>query len=163
MSTTYQWDTRICGVGHPNFLLFNSLISREDVKQWVEWPWVDGWGDWAQKAYLANGSSSLFNSISFFHVSHSGNHQLLSLFFLLGESGILFLHPSHQRWYAKWKLSWNTCTLHAHFCTFGISLNSQSVLIDKISASELSQMLIKSALLVGTMRKFSKYYNKISF
>ncbi len=35
------------------------------------------------------------------------------------------------------------------FCTFGADLYAQSVLIDKISASELSQKFIESALLVG--------------
>ncbi len=58
--------------------------------------------------------------------------------------------PNHQRWYAKWKLSWNLHTLHAHFfCTFGANLYAQSVLIDKISASELSLKFIMGALLVG--------------
>ncbi len=38
------------------------------------------------------------------------------------------------------------------FCTFGADLYSQSVLINKISASELSRKLIKSALLVGYIR-----------
>ncbi len=39
---------------------------------------------------------------------------------------------------------------HTHFCTFGTDLYAQSVLIDKISASEFSRKFItKSALLVG--------------
>ncbi len=44
-----------------------------------------------------------------------------------------------------------TCiyTLHTHFCTFGADLYAQSVLINKISESELSRKFIKSALLVG--------------
>ena len=37
-------------------------------------------------------------------------------------------------------------------CTFGADLHAQSVLIDRISASEFSRKFIKSALLVG-------YYN----
>ncbi len=57
--------------------------------------------------------------------------------------------PNHIWWYAKWKLSWNIHTLHTRFCTFGTDLHAQSVLINKISASELSQKFIKSALLVG--------------
>ena len=40
-------------------------------------------------------------------------------------------------------------TLHACFCMFGADLYAQSVLVDKISASELSRKFIKSALLVG--------------
>ena len=39
--------------------------------------------------------------------------------------------------------------LNARFCTFGADLHAQSVLVDKISASELSRMFIKSVLLVG--------------
>ncbi len=35
------------------------------------------------------------------------------------------------------------------FCTFGADLYAQSVIIHKISASELSRRFIKSALLVG--------------
>ncbi len=57
--------------------------------------------------------------------------------------------PNHQRWYAKWKLSRNTYTLHTRFCTFGADLYAQSVLSNKISASELSRKFIESALLVG--------------
>ncbi len=46
------------------------------------------------------------------------------------------------------------------FCMFGTDLYAQSVLINKISALELSRKLIKSALLVGydspmTMRNFT--------
>ncbi len=40
-------------------------------------------------------------------------------------------------------------TLHARFCTLGADLHAQSVLIDKLSASELSRKFIKSALWVG--------------
>ncbi len=42
----------------------------------------------------------------------------------------------------KWKLSWNipVYTLHAHFCTFGTDLYAQLVLINKISALELSKI-----------------------
>ncbi len=38
----------------------------------------------------------------------------------------------------KWKLSWNMYTLQTCFCTFGADLYAQSVLINKISALELS-------------------------
>ena len=55
----------------------------------------------------------------------------------------------HQRWYAKWKISWIIYMLHTHFCTFDANSYAPSVLINKISASELSRMFIKSALLVG--------------
>ncbi len=44
-------------------------------------------------------------------------------------------------------------TLHTRFCTFDTDLNAQSVLINKISASELSMKFIKSALLVGGEEK----------
>ena len=59
--------------------------------------------------------------------------------------------PNHHRWHAKWKLSWNSYSTHCMhvFCTFGTNLYTQSVLINKISASELSQKFIKRALLVG--------------
>ena len=40
-------------------------------------------------------------------------------------------------------------TLHTRFGTFGADLYAQSVLGDKISASELTRKLIKSAMLVG--------------
>ncbi len=42
------------------------------------------------------------------------------------------------------------CTHYIHvFCTFGTDLYAQSVLINKISASELSRKFIESALLAG--------------
>ncbi len=41
-----------------------------------------------------------------------------------------------------------TCCVHV-FCTLGADLYAQSVLISKISASELSRKLIKGPLLVG--------------
>ncbi len=40
-------------------------------------------------------------------------------------------------------------TLHACFCTFGTDLYAQSVLINRISASELSRNFIRDPLLVG--------------
>ncbi len=40
-------------------------------------------------------------------------------------------------------------TLHTCFCMFGADLYAKSVLSSKISASELGQKFIKSALLVG--------------
>ena len=55
----------------------------------------------------------------------------------------------YPRLYAKWKLSWNICTLHTGFCTFGTNLYAPLVLTNKVSASELSWKFIKSALLVG--------------
>ncbi len=42
-------------------------------------------------------------------------------------------------------------SLHACFGTFGTDLFAQSVLINKISALELSRKFIKSALLVGVL------------
>ena len=64
------------------------------------------------------------------------------------------LSPNHQRWHAKWKLSRSEYAHVAHtfFCTLGADLYAQSVLINKISASELSRKLIKSALLVGRVQ-----------
>ena len=60
------------------------------------------------------------------------------------------VQPNHQRWHAKWKLSWNTYTSHARLCTVGTDSYAHSVLVSKISASELSRkLLIKGALLVG--------------
>ncbi len=44
-------------------------------------------------------------------------------------------------------------TLSTRFCTFGADLHAQSVLSNKISASELTRKFIKSALLVGTSIK----------
>ena len=48
-------------------------------------------------------------------------------------------------------------TLHTHYCTFGADLQAQSVLSNKISASEVSRNFIKSALLVwvdaGSLKK----------
>ncbi len=40
-------------------------------------------------------------------------------------------------------------TLHTRFCTFGTDLHARSVLINKISASELSRKFTKGELLVG--------------
>ncbi len=57
--------------------------------------------------------------------------------------------PNHQRRHAKWKLSSNVYTLHTRFCTLGADSYAQSVLINKISASELSRKFVKAALLVG--------------
>ena len=66
----------------------------------------------------------------------------------VSQSSTAIFLPNHQRSCAKWKLSWNI--LHTtHFCTLGANLHAQSVLISKISASELRKRLIKSALLVG--------------
>ncbi len=59
--------------------------------------------------------------------------------------------PNHQRWYAKWKFISNIYRMHTHLCMFGVDLYAQSVLSNKISASELSRKFIKSALLVGRL------------
>ncbi len=48
----------------------------------------------------------------------------------------------------------NGSSLHTHLHTFGTNLYAQSVLINKISSSELSWKFIKSALLVGYSSKF---------
>ena len=57
--------------------------------------------------------------------------------------------PNQQRWYAKCKLSRNMYTLYTRFYTFGPDFHAESVISNKISASELSRKFIKSALLVG--------------
>ena len=44
--------------------------------------------------------------------------------------------------------------LHARFCMLGADLHAQLVLINKISASELSRKFIKGALLVGQSFRF---------
>ena len=77
--------------------------------------------------------------------------QLLSPRHKIRSCRHLELTPNHQRWYAKWKLSWNTYILRTHFHTFCTDLYAQLVLISKISASELSRKFIKSALLVGLL------------
>ncbi len=48
-----------------------------------------------------------------------------------------------------------TYTMHTRFCMFGTKLYAQSVLINKISASELSRKFVMSALLVGCVSLFS--------
>ena len=60
--------------------------------------------------------------------------------------------PNQQWWHAKWKFSRNMYTLRTRFCTFGADLRAQSVLINKISASEISRKFVKGALLVGRVR-----------
>ncbi len=58
-------------------------------------------------------------------------------------------HPNQQRWYAKWKFSWNMYTLHTRSCTFGTDRYAQPAIINKISALELRRKFIKGALFVG--------------
>ncbi len=50
-------------------------------------------------------------------------------------------------------------TQHKRFYTFGTNLYAQLLLINKISASELSRKFIKSALLVGSgaVKYYSRY------
>ncbi len=58
---------------------------------------------------------------------------------------LLSWFPNHQRWHAKMEAQ----SEHAHvahtlfFCTSGADLHAQSVLINKISSSELSRKFIK--------------------
>ncbi len=49
--------------------------------------------------------------------------------------------PNHQRWYAKWKLSWNTCTFHTRFRAFGNDLYAQSVLSKFLHRSLVGRLL----------------------
>ncbi len=58
-------------------------------------------------------------------------------------------HPTTNGGMQKRNLSWSTNTLDTRVCTFGADLYTQSVLINKISASELRRKFIKGALLVG--------------
>ena len=55
--------------------------------------------------------------------------------------------PNHQRWYAKWKLGWNICSIR--IARLALICKLSRWLVSKISASELSRKFIKSALLVG--------------
>ncbi len=84
---------------------------------------------------------------------NNADSYLSILFFTMGGEGqapnCYHYLPNHQLWHARWKLSRSTHTLHTHFCTFGADLCAQSVLSNKISASELRRKFIKSALLVG--------------
>ncbi len=69
-------------------------------------------------------------------------------------SAISNWQPNQQRWYAKWKRSVGICTHCMHvFARLAPDLCAQSVLISKISASELRRKFIKSALLVGLVQK----------
>ncbi len=54
------------------------------------------------------------------------------------------VHPTNQRWYAKWELSWNVHALRTRFRTLGADLHALSVLIDEISSSELGRKFIKN-------------------
>ena len=58
--------------------------------------------------------------------------------------------PNHQQRYAKCKLGREYVHVaHTFFARLGTDLCAQSVLNNKISASELSGKFIKSTLLVG--------------
>ena len=63
-------------------------------------------------------------------------------------------HPQPPKVVCKVRAQ-SECIHVAHaffFCTFGTDLHAQSVLINEISAAELSWKFIKGALLVGTRR-----------
>ncbi len=83
------------------------------------------------------------------------NTAQLSLVWAFTDTCILCL-PNHQQWNANWKFRWNMYTLHTRVfaqeeaCTTEhADLHAQSVIINKISASELRRKLTKGALLVG--------------
>ncbi len=58
--------------------------------------------------------------------------------------------PNHQRWHAKWKLSWNMCAMRTRFCTFGSDFVMLSLwLLTKFLRRRSVGSLFKSALLVG--------------
>ena len=52
--------------------------------------------------------------------------------------------PNHQRWYAKWKLSWNMYTLHTRLCTFGPNLYStlSRCLLKNLHRSSVGRLLV---------------------
>ncbi len=52
-------------------------------------------------------------------------------------------------------------TFHTRFCTFGADSYAQSVLINKISAAELSRKFIKTALLVGSLSLPVQVYRRL--
>ena len=84
--------------------------------------------------------SSVFDVSFSFHLKRGSLNE---------ESCLIARIPNHQGWHAKRKLTWNKCTTHTYFRTFRADLYAQSVLINMISAAELSRKFIKSALLVG--------------
>ncbi len=61
-------------------------------------------------------------------------------------------NPTTNGGMQNWKLGRNMYTLRTYFCTFRADSYARSVIINKISASELSRKFAKSALLVGTTR-----------
>ncbi len=65
---------------------------------------------------------------------------------LLFVSSGMFYTPTTNGGMQKWKLGRNMYTLHARFCTFGADLHAQSVIVNKISASELTRKFTKSWL-----------------
>ena len=67
----------------------------------------------------------------------------------LSDFHVSFWAPNHQRWHAKWKFGRNAYTFRTRLRTFDSDLHAQSVIINKISASELTKKFVKSALLVG--------------
>ncbi len=58
--------------------------------------------------------------------------------------------PNHQRWYAQ---SGSSVGNTVFFCTFGTDLYAQSVISNKIAASELGRKFNKGPLLVGQQQK----------
>ena len=67
------------------------------------------------------------------------------------------MQDQHQL--VRTKHSGNMYTSHTCVCVFGADSNAQSVLINKISASELDRKFIKSALLVGEEEKIFFFSN----
>ncbi len=77
----------------------------------------------------------------------------LSLFFFKcskqsrKQAVISAVRPNHQRWYAKMEAqSEHVHIAYRFFCTSGGDLHAQSVLVNKISASEFCRNSIMSAL-----------------
>ncbi len=66
-------------------------------------------------------------------------------------------HPNHQRWYAKMEAQSehvHVAYIHVFFARLAPDLYTQSVLVKKVSASELSPKFINRVLLVGMVVYF---------
>ncbi len=76
-------------------------------------------------------------------------NRFCTLVALFGKTTFFFLFPTTNGGMQNWSSVGILYTLHTRFSTFGNDLCDQSVLINKITASELSRKSVKSALLVG--------------
>ncbi len=93
------------------------------------------WAWWAKKEEGGGGVGH--ESYNFWPIFHAHKKEPLFPYLSAQSSTIIFLKkkfaymetikpiqrmeervPNHQRWSAKWKLSWNAYTLHTRFCMF---------------------------------------------